>query len=64
MESIYSIVERADVSANVDVPHGGISAILSEIHATFPDVIFAVDARYIRVVVTKYRDNIPLPSPC
>lgn len=53
MESIYSIVERADVIANVDVPHGGISAILSEIHDTFPEVMFATAARYIRVVVTK-----------
>ncbi|HPG64756.1 MAG TPA: hypothetical protein PLE82_05405 [Saccharofermentans sp.] len=64
IDGIYSIVDRADVAAKVEVPHGGISAITLDCHDTFQEVIFATAARYIRVVVTKYSDLIPLPSPC
>lgn len=64
IESMYSIVDNADVAVNVEVPPGGISDILSAIHVVFPDVIFVIGARYILVVVTKYSDNTPLHSPC
>ena len=60
---MYSTVERTEVAAYVDVPPVGTSAITSDCHATLPEVMFAVAALYNLVVVTKYKDWIPLPRP-
>ena len=53
IDGIYSMVERVEVIAKVDVPHGGISAITSDCHDTFPLVMFARAVLYTLVVVTK-----------
>ena len=53
IDGIYSIVERVEVSAYVDVPHGGISAIMSLINVVFPFVIPERGIRQNLVVVTK-----------
>ena len=53
IDGIYSIVDRVEVAAKVDVPHGGISAITSDCHDTFPLVMFARAVLYTLVVVIK-----------
>lgn len=60
----YSSVDRAEVAVNVDVPHVGISEILSEIHDTLPLVIRESAALYNLVVVIKYIEGTPEPTQC
>ena len=64
MLGIYSIVVSTDVTANVCVPPGGISAIESLIQVVDPLVIFVRAVRYILDVVTKYSEGIPDHNQC